>query len=240
MGYSSVLWLDERPLRAALAAGTPEAALGADLGAAMLRLADGSYGAAGAATTTVPAGGDATVGRAGTFHSTDAQLLRWTGTQLVPVPLSQLDELADVDRAVPDGKFVDALGAGQLHRLAVDARRHPHRHRQLLGDLNGAPLTGDGAVSFWWVHHDGLSAGTDPAELGGGTLRLMRTHLEDAATVGSHANAVGKLGTLLDADVEFGCAWWGTAAYRLVRLLDSGEDWTGRFQAYVQARRVGR
>ena len=236
MGFATVLWLDERPLRAAIGAGTDEAELALDLGTAVLRVANGSYAPAGLASTTTAGG--ATIGRAGTFHSTDARLLRWTGEQLETAPLHDLEDLAEVDRAVPAGVFVDALGAGQQAARAREVMRHPHTYPRVMAELAEQPLTDAGAVSFWWVRHDAISRATDPMQVGQGMLSLLRTHLGDGAAVGSHANAVGKLGTLTDPATEFAFAWWGTAAYRLVRLLDSGEEWTKRFTAVLDRRRA--
>lgn len=81
MGFSHVFWIDEAPVRAALAADAPT--LTASLGESVLRVvvrdSNGDF-------PTVPFPSDGPVHSAGVVHSTSALWFVWTGMELVMFP----------------------------------------------------------------------------------------------------------------------------------------------------------
>lgn len=130
------------------------------------------------------------------------------------------------DRPADDG-WVAQLSAGAMAARTAAALRAPWRlnaslaRGQSLTDAAYGPnrVAGTSLASLWWFHADALAQGLpDPGQLGAAAIALIETHLDSAAAVGTHGNALNKAGALV-AETNVLVVWSGN---RLCRAGDEG------------------
>lgn len=222
MGYGIVMWLDDVAARQALASPAGVEALGVDLVAC-------------AGSDSYPVGGlePTRVGpwqRVGAFYSSHMAAVEVTSSGAAEVALSRADEDPSGEYC---GVWVPQLRAGEMARRTTEAMRHPHRlamaqaQGQSLADAvyGTNPAAGTSSASLWWLYADALAqldrAGRYGAAgaLGRGVAAGLETHLEGSVSLGSHAGALNKAGSLV-GDGPVVVLWSGNRMCRAEALTE--------------------
>lgn len=187
MGYGIVLHLDDVAARA-LVASEGTLALGEHL---LAVLGQSNYPAAARGAASGP------WSRLGAFHSSHQVFF-----EVTPETIEQVS----FDEYVGDGDswaFQESWTPGRAAAATRELLRSPVRQAELAvqgpAALYGADrTTGRSLASAWFFYADALSFAdsSSAATLGEAAARLMETHLEASASLGSHASALNKVGAL--------------------------------------------
>lgn len=173
---------------------------------------------------------------AGPYHSASMVVLRADATGIAAVGAGTIDDST--------ASAWQAQLTPRAHAAALRDLRSPHKRlaaattegSDILEAYFGPDRSATSLGSIWWFYADALRTTSGPASLGPVVASAMGTYDGDAFGLGSHANALNKLGALV-ADGSVRLVWSGNRLCRPDDLTDPEtrryEDLTGRADVSV-------
>jgi hypothetical protein len=233
MGYARIFSIKEAPIRAHIATEGKDQKLAEDVGLKVLRLSASNsfeepFSAQEQSECTLPLfeAGDPCFIPFRSFHSTDAQLLLWTGRRFTPLwPSNELSfaMLLEIEKATAGDNRIKTLSKHQQN-LAIAKGKFESRLEQ------------DADTSHYWIYEDfSRDFSRTPErdwpikEVGEAILKLMLSEWSRSESIRNHGNVVNRCCTLISP--EAGVYFWGGNCLRTLDDLDDEE--LTRLQAYL-------
>ncbi len=210
MGFANVFWINEAPIRNYLAANGKVDEIATQIGEAVLDLT-ASYNILFSDRNNsrdllnIPD----VINSVGLFHSTNLDVLLWTGNRVIRYPHFSSQEyqcFIKLDKLTASSNYVPSLSSRQ-RRAAI------RRYKKSLSYTYDNPLKTTGEFSIYWVYEDFTRDYKDvpkakwPSKaVGDAILQLMLDVWQSSMTFLNYVNVISKAGSFLKA--EFGVFVW--------------------------------
>ena len=237
MGYARVFYIREKPIREHISTNGRDEAIAEEIGRNILSFSakdTGGFPDANA-PTSFPLFDTPSVffPLDRSFHSTDFQLLIWTGNRLSPLEtpsVSMFDSLYQLTNIVGTSHAVLSISdsAAEYDRVLPNSVAGSVEYAHLASGKRENPLGQSMWASLYWIYEDfsrrfeRIPEENRPCkDIGNAVLDLMLSDLSSSAQILNHGNALNRCCSFLHP--EFAVVVWSRNWLRLLSKLDGNQ-----------------